>query len=354
MQKSYLILENGKVFEGTSFGQAGTTIGELVFTTSMVGYSDLLTDSAYYGQIVVNTFPLVGNYGIVFDEFENKKPYLSGYIVREVCDNPSNFNCKCALEDYMKMHGLIGICDIDTRELTKIIRDNGTMNCMITDSKDNIDMDAIKNYKIRDAVKNTSMGVTECTSDGDCNVTVIDLGTKKEIETELSKRGCKTTVVKYDASENDILATNPDGIVITDGPGDPQDIAAITDSIKSILQRDIPVFGIGLGHQVLGIASGCKIVKLKYGHRGASQPVKSLEKGTVCITTQNHGYAIDTQSLPQGAIQSFVNVNDSTCEGISYSDKKAFSVQFHPAKSGGPHDTNYLYDKFIDMMKEDK
>ncbi len=354
MQKAYLVLENGKVFEGTSFGAVGTTIGELVFTTSMVGYNDLLTDAAYYGQIAVNTFPLVGNYGIVIDDYQNKKPYLNGFIVREACDNPSNFNCKCTLEDYMKMHNLIGICDIDTRELTKIIRDNGTMNCMITNSVDNADVEAIKSYKIENAVENTSTGAATSESSGELNVVVYDLGSKNNIEAELKKRGCKISVVKYDADFDAVMALNPDGIVLSDGPGNPADNTSVIENIKKLLGKNVPIFGISLGHQILALAMGCKTFKLKYGHRGASQPVKSIEKGTTCITSQNHGYAVDSNSLPSGAAISFVNVNDGTCEGIEYAGKKAFSVQFHPIHSGGPHDTNYLFDKFIDRCKEDK
>ena len=351
MQKAYLILENGKVFEGTSFGAKGTTVGELVFTTSMVGYNDLLTDASYYGQVVMNTFPLIGNYGIVFEDYEHKKPFINGYIVREKCDNPSNFNCKCTLEEYMNIHNVIGICDIDTRELTKILRDNGTMNCMITDSKDNIDMEKIKSYKVTDAVKNTSCEVTCSDAGGDYNVVVYNFGSLNNIVTELEKRGCKVNVVSYDA---DISSLNADGVILSDGPGDPMDIKDISDKIRAILDKDIPVFGISLGHQLLAIANGLKTTKLKYGHRGSSQPVKDISKGTVCITNQNHGYAVDLDSLTENVTVSFVNVNDKTIEGIEYKNKKAFSVQFHPITSGGPHDTNYLFDKFIDMMKEGK
>lgn len=351
MQKAYLVLENGTVFEGTSFGATGTTIGELVFTTSMVGYNDLLTDASYYGQVVMNTFPLIGNYGIVFEDYKHKKPYINGYIVREKCDNPSNFNCKCTLEEYMNIHNIIGICDVDTRKLTKILRDNGTMNCMITDSKDNIDIDKIKSYKICDAVKNVSYSVENVVDNGSFNVVVYNFGSLNNITDELSKRGCKVNVVNYDTDITDICA---DGVILSDGPGNPEDIINISENIKKIMEKNIPVFGISLGHQILAIANGCKTIKLKYGHRGSSQPVKDINKGTVCITSQNHGYAVDPASVPADAKISFANVNDGTIEGIEYTNKKAFSVQFHPVSSGGPHDTDYLFDKFIDMMKEVK
>ena len=357
MQKAYLVLENGKVFEGTSFGAVGNAMGELVFTTSMVGYNDLLTDAAYYGQIAVNTFPLIGNYGIVFDNFENKKPYVNGYIVREVCDNPSNFNCKCTLEHYMKLHGLVGICDIDTRELTKIIRDNGTMNCMIATDADNIadKLDKIKAYKINDALSGVSTDKAERKAEGkSCNVAVYDFGSTDSIVAELTKRDCSVTVVPYDTSCEDILTLGVDGVILSDGPGDPADNAKIVAEIAKLIQNKIPLFGISLGHQLLALARGAKTSKLKYGHRGASQPVKSPDSNVTCITTQNHGYVVDADTLPEGAKVSFVNVNDGSCEGIDYTDIKAFSVQFHPVTSGGPHDTNYLFDKFIDMCKEDK
>ena len=357
MQKAYLILENGKVFEGTSFGAIGNALGELVFTTSMVGYNDLLRDAAYYGQIVVNTFPLIGNYGIVFDDFESKEPYLNGCIVREVCENPSNFNCKCTLESYMKLHGLVGICDIDTRELTKIIRDNGTMNCMIATDADNIEakLAEIKAYKICDATAEVSCKEKANVAKGDiCRVAVYDFGSADNLTDELAKRGCDITVVPYNTSCDEIMSLGVDGVILSDGPGNPADNADTAAQIAKLADNGMPLFGISLGHQILAMARGAKTSKLKYGHRGASQPVKAPDSNVTCITPQNHGYVVDGDSLPQGAKVSFVNVNDGSCEGIEYTDIKAFSVQFHPVTSGGPHDTNYLFDKFIAMCKEDK
>ena len=345
------------MFEGTSFGAIGNALGELVFTTSMVGYNDLLRDSAYYGQIVINTFPLIGNYGIVFDDYESKKPYLNGYVVREACENPSNFNCKCTLESYMKLHGLVGICDIDTRELTKIIRDNGTMNCMIATDADNIDAKIadIKAYKISDAVASVSCTQASKSADGNgCKVAVYDFGSANNLTAELAKRDCDVTLVPYSTTADEILSMGVDGVILSDGPGDPSDNGAAAEQIAKLADKGVPMFGISLGHQILAMARGAKTFKLKYGHRGASQPVKAPDSNVACITTQNHGYVVDADSLPQGAKISFVNVNDGSCEGIDYTDIKAFSVQFHPVTSGGPHDTNYLFDKFIAMCKEDK
>ena len=393
MSKAYLILADGTVFEGTSIGKEGTAIGETVFTTGITGYLETLTDPSYYGQIVTQTFPLIGNYGVIPEDFESKKPWVRGYIVRELCDEPSNFRCGGKLDDFLKKHGIVGIAGIDTRALTKKLREAGVMNGMIV-SDDEADkmvrhaelvsasiLDEIKSYQIVDAVRSVQGGAVidhaEMTGNGSAyHVVLFDFGAKANIQRELEKRGCKVTVVPYNAKAEEVAALSPDGIMLSNGPGDPAENAGVIEEIRKLcewnketlklVQGDsashaelvsashaIPIFGICLGHQMLALARGAKTSKLKYGHRGGNHPVKDLETGRVYITSQNHGYAvqIDEGSLPPCAKLSFVNLNDGTCEGITYTDIPAFSVQFHPEACGGPHDTNFLFDKFMAMME---
>lgn len=393
MSKAYLILADGTVFEGTSIGKEGTAIGETVFTTGITGYLETLTDPSYYGQIVTQTFPLIGNYGVIPEDFESKKPWVRGYIVRELCDEPSNFRCGGKLDDFLKKHGIVGIAGIDTRALTKKLREAGVMNGMIV-SGDEADkmvrhaelvsasiLDEIKSYQIVDAVKSVQGGAVidhaGMTGNGSAyHVVLFDFGAKANIQRELEKRGCKVTVVPYNTKAEEVAALSPDGIMLSNGPGDPAENAGVIEEIRKLcewnketlklVQGDsashaelvsvshaIPIFGICLGHQMLALARGAKTSKLKYGHRGGNHPVKDLETGRVYITSQNHGYAvqIDEGSLPPCAKLSFVNLNDGTCEGITYTDIPAFSVQFHPEACGGPHDTNFLFDKFMTMME---
>lgn len=414
MSKAYLILADGTVFEGTSIGKEGTAIGETVFTTGITGYLETLTDPSYYGQIVMQTFPLIGNYGVIPEDFESKKPWVRGYIVRELCDEPSNFRCGGKLDDFLKKHGIVGIAGIDTRALTKKLREAGVMNGMIV-SDDEADkmvrhaelvsasiLDEIKSYQIVDAVKSVQNGAItpvlntkrpassvipvldtgiSGSDDKPCNgsayhVVLFDFGAKANIQRELEKRGCKVTVVPYNTKAEEVAVLSPDGIMLSNGPGDPAENAGVIEEIRKLcewnketlklVQGDsashaelvsashaIPIFGICLGHQMLALAHGAKTSKLKYGHRGGNHPVKDLETGRVYITSQNHGYAvqIDEGSLPPCAKLSFVNLNDGTCEGITYTDIPAFSVQFHPEACGGPHDTNFLFDKFMAMME---
>ncbi len=412
--KAWLILADGTIFEGTSIGKTGRTTGETVFTTGMTGYLETLTDPSYFGQIVTQTFPLIGNYGVIPEDFESKKPWVRGYIVRELCDEPSNFRCGGKLDDFLKKHGIVGICGIDTRALTKKLRESGVMNGMIV-SGDEADkmvrhaelvsasiLDEIKSYQIVDAVKSVQGGAITPVlnkkrpassvipvldtgisgSDGKpCNgsayhVVLFDFGAKANIQRELEKRGCKVTVVPYNTKAEEVAALSPDGLMLSNGPGDPAENVGVIEGIRKLcewnketlkqVQGDsashaelvsashaIPIFGICLGHQMLALARGAKTSKLKYGHRGGNHPVKDLETGRVYITSQNHGYAVQTDegSLPPCAKLSFVNLNDGTCEGITYTDIPAFSVQFHPEACGGPHDTNFLFDKFMAMME---
>lgn len=356
MQKAYLLLKNGRIFEGTALGAQQKTTGEIVFTTAMTGYCETLTDPSYYGQIVIQTFPLIGNYGIMKEDFESKQSFVKGYIVRDVCDMPSNFRCEGDLNSYLKEQGIPGICGIDTRELTRIIREAGTMNgCIYYDSADaEKALEEINDYSIKLSVESTTVKEKYTVGNEDAvhHVVLFDFGAKRNIERSLVKRGCCVTVVPAGTTPDEIAQINPDGIMLSNGPGDPADNPELIKNIKSMCAMNIPMFGICLGHQMLALANGAETTKLKYGHRGANQPVKCLENGRVYVSSQNHGYAVVNSSLPANAKLSYINVNDGTCEGIDYADTKAFSVQFHPEACGGPHDTEFLFDKFIAMMEE--
>lgn len=355
---AYLILENGKVFEGKAFGAEKETTGELVFTTAMTGYLETLTDPSYYGQVVIQTFPLIGNYGVIPADFESDSPALKGYIVRERCQVPSNFRCEGDLDTFLKESGIPGIYGIDTRALTRIVREYGVLNCKISYSPQVSaeELDEIKNYVITDAVENTTISQNQQfeSQNGDLNVVLMDFGAKHNIGRELVKRGCNLTVVPADTTAEQIVAMKPDGIMLSNGPGDPAANTKIIDELKKLCEHKIPTFGICLGHQLLALSQGAKTEKLKYGHRGANQPARELETGRVYITSQNHGYAVVNDSMPQNGKVSFVNGNDNTCEGVNYTDMPAFSVQFHPEACGGPHDTAFLFDRFIKLMKDNK
>lgn len=348
----YICLENGDVFKGYSFGADGEVIGELVFTTGMCGYIETLTDPSYYGQIVMQTFPLIGNYGIIPDDFESKKPYLSAYIVREKCDNPSNFRCGETLDKYLKDNGIVGVYGVDTREITKTIRESGVMNAIITTNPNNVDMEKVRQYKVTDAVKSVSTDKPALfpSEEHKYNVVLLDFGAKKNIIRELNKRGCNVAVMPYDTKAEDILKLGVDGIMLSNGPGDPAENTEIVEELKKLIGK-VPIFGICLGHQLLALAMGGETTKLKYGHRGVNQPVKNLATGRTYISSQNHGYAVISESVTdKGGEISYVNANDNTCEGVDYLDKLAFSVQFHPEACSGPHDTRFIFDKFINMM----
>ena len=376
--KAWLILADGTIFEGTSIGATGKTIGETVFTTGMTGYLETLTDPSYFGQIVTQTFPLIGNYGDIPVDYESKKCWVRGYIVRELCDLPSNFRCDGTLSDFLKAQNIVGICGIDTRALTKRLRESGVMNGMIVSGEESCPsvtedlLKEIKSYKIEQAVETVTCKpgtVVECPQSGCIETTTTrsphivlwDFGAKANIQRELEKRGCRVTVVPSTTTADEILALKPNGLMLSNGPGDPADNVQIIEELKKICEYDkqilkqvqddvIPIFGICLGHQMLALARGCKTSKLKYGHRGGNHPVKDTETGRVYITSQNHGYAVENTSLPSYAKMSFFNVNDGTVEGITYTDIPAFSVQFHPEACGGPHDTNFLFDKFYSVL----
>lgn len=352
----YICLENGDVFKGYSFGADGEVIGELVFTTGMCGYIETLTDPSYYGQIVMQTFPLIGNYGIIPDDFESKKPYLSAYIVREKCDNLSNFRCSETLDKYLKDNGIVGVYGVDTREITKTIRESGVMNAIITSNPNSVDIEKVKQYKVTKAVKSVSTDKPALfpSEEHKYNVVLLDFGAKKNIIRELNKRGCNVAVMPYDTKAEDILKLGVDGIMLSNGPGDPAENTEVVEELKKLIGK-VPIFGICLGHQLLALAMGGETTKLKYGHRGVNQPVKNLATGRTYISSQNHGYAVISESVTdKGGEISYINANDNTCEGVDYLDKLAFSVQFHPEACSGPHDTRFIFDKFINMMGGNK
>lgn len=357
-RKSFLILENGKVFEGKGFGAEKDVVGEIVFTTAMTGYLETLTDPSYYGQVVVQTFPLIGNYGVIPSDFESSRPALKAYIVRNRCQEPSNFRCEGILDTFLKNTGVPGIYDIDTRALTRIVREYGVMNCKITSTLDNLDKDLeeIKHYKVVDAVESVTPKETAsfAAENPKYSVALWDFGAKSNIQRSLLKRGCNVTVFPASATAEEIAAINPDGIMLSNGPGDPQENQEIIKQLRLLCEKKIPTFGICLGHQLLALSQGATTDKLKYGHRGANQPAEDVETGRVYITSQNHGYAVVSKSLPANAKESFVNANDGTCEGVTYTNMPAFSVQFHPEACGGPLDTEFLFDRFISLIEENK
>ncbi|MBP3746662.1 MAG: glutamine-hydrolyzing carbamoyl-phosphate synthase small subunit [Ruminococcus sp.] len=357
-EKAYLLLANGQVFEGRSFGAKGTVIGEVVFTTGLTGYQETLTDPSYYGQIVTQTFPLIGNYGVNSQDNESAKSYVSGYIVREWCNAPSNFRCEGNINDFLKEHNIIGINNIDTRCLTRTIREAGVMNGVITTEdvyakKDEL-LEQIRAFSVRDAVKNVTNTetLTYEPEEKKYRVVLFDFGYKRNIRQELIKRGCEVIVVPAYTTAEEVAKIAPDGIMLSNGPGDPAENVEIIDNIKEIEKLGIPIFGICLGHQLMALANGGRTEKLKYGHRGANQPVIDIESGLTYVTSQNHGYAVVGDSIdPAVGHVSHINANDKTCEGIRYTSVNAFTVQFHPEAHGGPLDTSYLFDEFVNKMQ---
>lgn len=380
-KKKYLLLENGKVFEGKSFGAGGDITGEVVFTTAMTGYLETLTDPSYYGQIVIQTFPLIGNYGVIPEDFESRKSFVKGYIVRDWCQEPSNFRNQGDLDTFLREQNIPGIYGIDTRALTRMVRENGVMNGMLLSELPE-DIDAavaeLKKYTIVEAVASTSTDKEEHYNykderpdwSGLCDfawppeelgdkppkkVVLLDLGAKRNIARELSRHGCDVTVVPYDTKADEIIAMKPDGIMLSNGPGDPKECTGVIREIKKLYDTEIPIFAICLGHQLMALATGADTHKMKYGHRGGNHPVKDLATGRVYISSQNHGYVVDMETLdPKVATPAFVNVNDGTNEGLAYTGKNIFTVQFHPEASPGPRDSGVLFDRFMKMMEVKK
>ena len=347
---AFLVLSNGAVFEGRRIGAPVDRIGELVFTTGMEGYLETLTDPSYYGQIVTQTFPMIGNYGVIEEDFEGSST-LFGYIVRELCDTPSNFRSAYPLNDYLVARGIPGLCGVDTREIVRITREEGVMNAIICDVVP-ADLCAVRAFKVENAVDSVSGNeVCTCPAEGTerCRVALIDYGAKHNIIRSLQKRGCSVTVWPARTTAETILAADPDGIMLSNGPGDPKENTACIAELRKLIGRK-PVFGICLGHQLAALALGGDTMKLKYGHRGGNQPVRDLAAGRTYITSQNHGYAVVADSLKGTGRESFRNANDGSCEGMDYPDLNCFTVQFHPEAASGPRDTAILFDRFVELM----
>jgi carbamoyl-phosphate synthase small subunit len=352
MKERYLILEDGNVFKGEAFGADKEALGELVFTTGMVGYLETLSDPSYYGQIVVQTFPIIGNYGVIEEDFEGELR-LNGYVVREWCPTPSNFRSMYDIDTLLKKRGIPGISGLDTRRLTKMIRERGVMNAKISDTIPT-DISDVKNYNIIEAVRSVTCKETEAhlPAQKKYRVVLIDYGAKRNIVRELIKRGCEVIVVPSTVTAEEVLAYAPDGIMLSNGPGNPAHNMGCVEEIKKLFGKT-PIFGICMGHQLLALANGGRSLKLKYGHRGANQPVKETSGERTYITSQNHGYAVDAENLENG-VMTYANANDGTCEGIDYPGHYAFSVQFHPEACSGPKDTEFLFEKFIGLIEQFK
>ena len=356
--KAFWILEDGTVFTGTSIGSKKEIISEIVFNTSMTGYLEVLTDPSYAGQAVCMTYPLIGNYGICHEDQESLRPWPDGYIVRELSRIPSNFRCEDTVQNFLKKYDIPGIAGIDTRALTKILREKGTMNGMIT-TNENYNLDEIipklKEYTTGKVVERVTCEEKHVLKGNGPKVALLDFGAKEHIAKSLNKRGCEVTIYPAATPAEEILKSNPDGIMLSNGPGDPKECVSIIKEVKKLYDSEVPIFAICLGHQLMALATGADTKKMKYGHRGGNHPVKDLETGRVYISSQNHGYMVDTDTLDQNvAVPAFENVNDKTNEGLKYIGKNIFTVQFHPEACPGPQDSGYLFDRFMKMMEESK
>ncbi len=356
--KAFLILEDGTVFTGQSIGAPREVISEIVFNTSMTGYLEVLTDPSYAGQAVVMTYPLIGNYGICYEDMESDRPWLDAFIVRELSRIPSNFRSEDTIQNFLLKYDIPGIAGIDTRALTKILREKGTMNgCITTDEHYQIDeiLPKLKAYTTGKVVEKVTCKEKYVLEGDGPKVALLDLGAKRNIARSLNERGCEVTVYPALTSAEEILAANPDGIMLSNGPGDPKECTSVIEEIRKLYASDIPIFAICLGHQLMALANGADTHKMKYGHRGGNHPVRDLSNGRVYISSQNHGYVVDTDNLdPSVAVPAFENVNDGTNEGLSYTGKNIFTVQYHPEACPGPRDSAYLFDRFMKMMEESK
>jgi len=351
--KGILYLEDGTTYIGKGFGKLGTSVGELVFNTSMTGYQEILTDPSYAGQVINMTYPLIGNYGVNSYENESEKVYARGFIVKSVCNNPSNYMSEESIDDMLKKMNIVGLYDVDTRAITKKIRNAGAMKCIIS----NIEFSTEKLKDIMDG-KDIKQNYVDMVSTKEIKhiegsgfkVAVMDFGAKGNIIENLKQRNCDITIFPYNASYNEIMSIKPDGVFLTNGPGDPKELKNVVKTVKSIMNT-VPTFGICLGHQMIALAVGGDTYKLKFGHRGGNHGVYDIERDKAYITSQNHGYAVDPKSIEnKGMIITHKNLNDGTVEGMKHSSLPVFSVQFHPEGAPGPTDTAYLFDKFIMLM----
>ncbi|MGL5649447.1 MAG: carbamoyl phosphate synthase small subunit [Clostridium sp.] len=346
--KAKLILENGMVFEGKSFGYLKESVGEVVFTTGMTGYQEVLTDPSYYGQIVTMTYPLIGNYGINLEDMESKNPQVRGFIVREKCTMPNNFRCELTLDDYLKQNKIIGLEGIDTRALTKVLRNSGTMRGIIALENSTLEevRDRLEAFSNKEAVEIVSTNEKYVIEGNGKHIAVVDYGIKQNIIRNFKKRGCKISVFPARTTAEEILEVNPDLVFLSNGPGDPEDLDYAIEMIRNLTGKK-PIVGICLGHQLLALSLGGTTTKLKFGHRGCNHPVKDLETGRVHITAQNHGYVVE--ELPEDVEVTHVNINDKTIEGLKHKTLPIYSVQFHPEASAGPQDCEYIFDRFLEF-----
>lgn len=371
--KAILALADGRVFYGQSIGAVGETFGEVVFNTSLSGYQEILTDPSYRGEIVTMTYPLIGNSGINSEDVESSRPHLSGFVVKECCEYPSNWRCELTLDAYLKQNNIVGIQGIDTRALVKHIRDQGAQTGVISTTDLDpeslvkkaqqaptiVGCDLVKEvtttepYTWTESLWDLKDGYQNVTDNFCYKVVAYDFGIKRNILRNLVAAGCEVVVVPASTSATDVLAMNPDGVFLSNGPGDPEPISYAQENIHQLLGK-VPLFGICLGHQLLSIALGAKTYKLKFGHRGGNQPVQQQENGKVEITSQNHGFAVDAKTISDDVSVTHINLNDDTVEGICHNVLPAFSVQYHPEASPGPHDAHYLFDRFIEMMNNFK
>lgn len=354
MSRAYLLLENGMVFEGEGFGAAGTRVGELVFTTGMTGCAESLTDPSYRGQLITFTFPMLGNYGICYEDRESPHIHARAVVVREFCPQPSNFRTEVDVDTFLREEGVCGICGVDTRRITQLIRDKGVMNAAVTNTEpDDALLELVRAHRVSGVVDEVTVKepvLLAPRGEARHSVALLDFGYKRSIADCLTARGCAVTLYPAKTPAEQIIAAGHDGVMLSNGPGDPTDNQYSIEQIK-ILMDALPTFGICLGHQMMALAAGARTRKMKFGHRGANQPAKDLKTGRVYVTSQNHGYAVDNASLPgSGAVMRFVNVNDGSCEGLDYPGKRAFSLQFHPEAHGGPLDCSGMFERFISMM----
>ncbi len=357
LEKRYLVFEDGSIYEGRKLGSDNLTKGEIVFNTAMTGYQETISDPSYTGQIINFTYPLIGNYGINRDDFESLVPSLSGVVVKEASTHPSNFRKQKTFNDVLVQYDIPGISGVDTRSITRKIREHGVLKAGFTDHPEAIPelIEELQHFELsRDEVPMVSTKSPYVSTGSDLSVVLVDFGKKQNIVRELNARGCNVTVVPYNTSADTIISMSPDGVMLSNGPGDPEDVPEAVEMIKGILGK-IPFFGICLGHQLFALSQGATAFKMKFGHRGANHPVKDLATGKIALTSQNHGYAIDEASVAQTDLEvTHLALNDGTVEGLKHKTLPAFSVQYHPEACPGPTDSNYLFDQFITMMKEYK